>query len=378
MNSRLVPIMGLLACAAACSDDALAPRPESSEALTGIRFLAEGASDGFERAMEPRALVFPDDHGAHSGFRTEWWYFTGNLFAQDRRHFGFELTFFRIALAPEAPARASAWSTNEVWMAHFALTDTRAGEFVAAERLSRGALGLAGASAAPFHVSVEDWAVQERTDGRLELRAQTDDAAIALELTGLDRIVTQGDRGLDAKGPEPGNASYYYSAPRLGARGTITRGRSDAPTAVEGLAWMDREWGTSALSPGVAGWDWFALQLSNGSDLMYYRLRNADGTTSAYSGGTVTDRAGRTTRLDAADVQLRPVGEWRSRVTRVTYPVAWELDVPDAGLALEIAPRLPDQELDLSVRYWEGAVTVVGTSMGQEISGNGYLELAGY
>jgi predicted secreted hydrolase len=183
-----------------------------------------------------------------------------------------------------------------------------------------------------------------------------------------------GDRGVDAKGPEAGNASHYYSLPRLRARGAVqVDGES---SEVEGLAWMDREWGTSALSPGVAGWDWFALHLSDGRDLMFYRLRNVDGSASPFSGGSLIDAHGTREELSAADAELTVLREWQSPKTGTRYPVAWRLAVPKGGIDVTIEPRLDDQEIDLSVRYWEGAVRAATTSGAP--AGDGYLELAGY
>jgi predicted secreted hydrolase len=380
MNRRsliraLLAAAALTACGAPPLDDDAA-----RAALTGIRFLADRDGADFSRAVAPRAFAFPEDHGSHPDYRTEWWYFTGNLAATTGRHYGFELTFFRVALSGAAEARESRWATRHLWMAHFALTDTAAARFVAYERLSRGALGLAGATHEPFHVWVEDWSAGgELTDGAgsVHLSAAADEAAIELDLSGFERIVLQGDRGLDPKGPEPGNASYYYSAPRLAVTGTV-RVRSDAPVAVTGLAWMDREWGTSALSPGIEGWDWFALQLDDGRDLMFYRLRARDGSPSPWSGGSVTDPAGRTRRLAAEDVDLEPIETWQSPASGATYPVVWDLRVPGEGLELRLTPRIRDQEVRVSVRYWEGAIELEGRSRAREIGGQGYLELAGY
>jgi predicted secreted hydrolase len=295
----------------------------------------------------------------------------------DGRHYGFELTFFRVALTPEPAVRTSSWGTNQVWMAHFAVTDTASGRFVANERFARGALGLAGASAAPFRVWTEQWSVEGNASGaepRFTLRARAAEAALELELVALKPPVLHGDRGLDAKGPEPGNASYYYSLPRLAARGQIQSGVRRA--TVDGLAWMDREWSTSALSPGVVGWDWFALQLSDGRDLMFYRLRLADGSASPFSGGSLIERDGTRKALSVRDVELVPNRVWRSPRTKVRYPVAWRLVVPGANLDLAIEARLDDQELDLAVRYWEGAVEAADRA--GAITAVGYLELAGY
>jgi predicted secreted hydrolase len=354
---------------------------EAPPANTGLRLLGDAAADGFARATAPRDFVFPADHGSHPQFRTEWWYFTGNLATETGRHFGFELTFFRYALAPERAmaAGSSAWRADEIWLAHFAITDSASGRFMARERLTRGALELAGASAEPLRVWVKDWSAHgESSNGSLslELDAHDEGIALALELTSNVPPVAQGDRGLDAKGAEPGNASYYYSVPRLEARGNVTVG--DELFMVTGLAWLDREWSTSSLEPGTVGWDWFALQLSDGASLMFYRLRTASGEPSPFSGGTLVRADGVRFRLGADDVALTPVGHWTSDATGVRYPVAWRLEARETGIALEIEPYLESQELDLSVRYWEGAVHAQGQGPGGPLTAQGYLELAGY
>jgi predicted secreted hydrolase len=376
-TGKLVLLLSLAALGS-CAD----PHVESAattQSLTGIRFLTTPAGDGFSRATEPREFSFPTDHGAHEGFRTEWWYFTGNLAGSAGNAYGFELTFFKFALPAEGVVRRSRFATDTIWMAHFALTDIAAASFVADERLSRGTLGLAGATFEPFRVWVEDWSVDGdfSTGARMRLQATSGAAAINLELSGFERVVFQGEQGLDRKGPGVGNASYYYSAPRLAVTGSV-RSASRAVDAVTGTAWMDREWGTSALAEGARGWDWFAIQLDDGRDLMFYRLRRADGSATSFSSGTVTDTTGASRRLAAEDVKLEITERWRSPASGVEYPVGWRMRVPESGLDLAITPALRDQELRLSVRYWEGAVEVTGRAAGEPVGGVGYLELAGY
>jgi predicted secreted hydrolase len=344
-----------------------------------IRFLGADDGAGFARATAPRAFSFPGDHGSHDEFRSEWWYFTGNLEDTLGAAYGFELTFFRVALSPQAAARESRWGAHQVWMAHFAVTDVADGRFFAAERFARGALGLAGASGAPFRVWLEGWEVSGSADGSaadLALSARDGETGLSLRLEAATGPVAQGNAGLDVKGPEPGNASFYYSIPRLSATGSLSI--DGVARDVRGSAWMDREWGTSALSPGVVGWDWFALQLADGRDLMFYRLRGADGTATEFSGGSLVEANGRSRQLGARDVSLAPLRYWTSPATGVRYPVAWRMEVPSEGLELEVLPRLDDQEIDLSVRYWEGAVTVSARARGAPLEGRGYLELAGY
>jgi predicted secreted hydrolase len=367
-----------------CEPEGESATTRPATGLSGIRYLADGDdATGFARAMTPPDyFVFPADHSVHPDFRTEWWYFTGNVFDDDRNHYGFELTVFRIGATPGRPARESRLAATEVWMAHLAVTDTARRAFQVAERLSRGAPGLAGAAdesdgtANRVVLQVEDFRVTFTGD-TVSLRAHDPGFGIELELSGLSRIVPQGENGLDPKGPEPGNASYYFSAPRLAVRGELGSAGADS-VAVEGSAWMDREWSTSALAPDLAGWDWFALQLDDGRDLMFYRLRRNDGGTSEFSGGSIATPGGSISRLDAEAVELTATRSWTSPATGVRYPVEWQLRVPDEGLDLRIEPRLDAQEIDESVRYWEGAVSVGGTAPAGPIAGVGYLELAGY
>ncbi len=388
MTDRAAVAVWISLCAClglgACDPEPAAPAAGSAPPLSGIRFLAEGAdSPGFARATAPRDyFMFPADHAPHPEFRTEWWYFTGNVFDRDRNHYGFEFTIFRIGASAAPRPRESGLATNAVWMAHVAVTDTARREFQVAERLSRGVPGIAGlanpdrAGDDPVVIQVEDFSIE--FDGDIvRLDAREPGFGIELELGGLARIVPQGDNGLDPKGPEPGNASYYLSAPRLSVTGQIASGGADA-APVEGTAWMDREWGTSALSPDLAGWDWFALQLDDGRDLMFYRLRRIDGGTSEFSGGSIATANGSVTRLGADSVELSAVRSWTSPGTGVRYPVEWQLSIPSENLDLRVEPRLDQQEIDATVRYWEGAVTVRGNAAAAPVQGIGYLELAGY
>ncbi|MEO8466740.1 MAG: lipocalin-like domain-containing protein [Gammaproteobacteria bacterium] len=367
---------------AACSREPASEDKQLPRASIGLRYLRAKDDAGFARAEEPRALAFPVDHGSHPWFRTEWWYFTGNLKSTDGDRYGFELTFFRVGLRPpevDAPGQ-SAWRRDQIWMAHLAVTDATQQRFVARERIARDALDLAGAAAAPARVWVKGWSAargDESAQERWRLSAGDGDVGLQLNLTTDDAPVPNGEAGLDRKGPEPGNASYYYSLPRLATTGVLKiDGRE---VAVEGNAWMDREWSTSALADDVAGWDWFGLRLSDGGSLMFYRLRRRDGTADAFSGGMRVDGAGRRRRLTRDDVELTPIAYWASPVSGTRYPIAWQLKIPSEQLALELRPYVPNQELSLSVRYWEGAVSGSGTKRdGGAMTADGYLELAGY
>jgi predicted secreted hydrolase len=347
--------------------------------LSLLETLATADTAGYARAFEPRAFDFPADDGPHPAFRTEWWYVTGNLTSSDARDFGFQLTIFRSALTPDPPESPSTWATNQAYMAHFTLTDVAAGDFHAHERFARGAAGLAGARAEPLEVWLGDWSIAATTaTSPLRLSADAEGVAIDLTLEAGKPPILQGDRGLSRKGSELGNASYYYSLTRMPARGTVVI--EGDTIAVSGLAWLDREWSTSALSEGQVGWDWFALQLDDGWDLMAYRLRRGDGTADVWSEAVIVDPTGAATRLRFGDeLALESTGTWSSPVDGAVYPSGWRIMIPSRGWDLTIEPRIAEQELDLSFRYWEGAVSVRGGGEGgTRVTGRGYVELTGY
>jgi len=335
------------------------------------------ADAGFARATEPRQFVFPDDHNAHPAYRNEWWYLTGQLEAADGERFGYQVTFFRIALAPEAAPRESAWATRQLWMGHVALTEIDGKAHHHDQRLARGALELAGQSRTPFVVWLEDWSLsgQDGGDFPWELSIRTDDFALAFTLEPQREPILQGDAGLSQKSAAAGNASYYYSITRLATRGTITPQDGDA-TAVTGSSWLDREWSTSALGEDQTGWDWFSLQLDDGRDLMLYRLRQRGGGTDPHSAGSLVRADSRKTALSADDFELEPLRWWNSPEGG-RYPVAWRLRVPEADLDLRVEALIDDQEMATGVRYWEGAVGVRSATSG-EVLGRGYLEMTGY
>jgi predicted secreted hydrolase len=351
----------------------LQPRPvvTASDATWAVNAVNGPDVAGFQHANEPRTLVFPDDHGPHPEYQTEWWYYTGNLHSADGRHWGYQLTFFRRGLTPTPTQRPSLWATNDVYMAHFALTDVTGQRFFAHDQFARGGkIGLAGARADPYHVFVKDWEARG-TGETATLRAAADQVAIAFDLQSLKPATLQGDRGLSQKSDEVGNASYYYSLTRIATSGTITI--DGTPIAVEGLSWMDHEWSTSALSSQQVGWDWFSVQLDDGRDIMWGQLRRIDGALDVIP-GSLTAPDGTVTTLHEGDVQITILDTWVSPHTGIRYPSRWKMQIAQAGLDLDITPRLADQELRLrDMVYWEGAVRVVGS-----VNGFGYVELTGY
>jgi len=390
MLRRALVAVGLIALLAGAVALALrlsgGPEEGVRATLSAAGALAGADTAGFARAMAPRAFVFPDDHGAHPGYRTEWWYLTGNLTDADGRRFAWQLTFFRNSLSPEPPERASAWSTNQLWMAHFALTDVESGRHRAFERFARGAVGLAGAETEPLRVWLDDWELRGSGAGGisadprdvfpLTLVAQDEEWAIDLTLDAGKPIVLQGDRGWSRKGPEPGNASYYFSFTRMPTRGRVTvEGRT---FEVEGASWMDREWSTSALGPEHLGWDWFSLQLSDGRELMFFELRRDDGRPEPLNHGVLVEPDGSYRPLSADAFEVEVLDRWTSPLDGARYPSGWRVRIPLERIDLEVIPVVRDQEMNLSVRYWEGAVEVGGTGVDGPITGVGFVELTGY
>ena len=352
----------------------------AAEESTELAGLLASEDPRFPKALEPRAFSFPEDHGPHLGYRNEWWYITGNLDDENGRRFGYELTIFRFALAPHAPESASVWRSNQVYIGHLALTDPEDKRFLVAEKFSRGAAGLAGAHATPFSVWIDDWRIEEKTDAEhgvaWQLRAGDSLFSLDFELVSAKPPVLNGVDGLSQKSDEPGNASYYYSLTRLLTRGELTLdGRRHA---VSGTSWLDREWSSSALAADQVGWDWFALQLDNQYELMFYSLRRRGGSQDPNSAGTLTAPDGTAKKIAADELTLDVLDTWQSPAGG-SYPARWRIAVPAEGLELEVIPVLADQELFTTVRYWEGAVDVRGTSAdGRPVSGRGYVELTGY
>ncbi|HMN30651.1 MAG TPA: lipocalin-like domain-containing protein [Caldilineaceae bacterium] len=325
-----------------------------------VEALSQGQGN-FALATQPVPFEFPRDHGPHPAYRTEWWYFTGNLRDGQGRPYGFQLTFFRSALTADMPARQSDLATNQLYMAHFAVTSGPADRHLSFERFSRGAAGLAGAQGEPqFAVWLEDWRVQQTAADQYQLVARADhaDGPVALKLTlrGTRPPVLHGNAGLSQKGPEPGNANYYYSLVGLETSGELTF--AGQPVAVSGVSWMDHEYGTSSLSGKTTGWDWFAVQLDNGMALMFGEFHNGLGGERSVYAGTLAYPDGRQVKLEDADFDLTALGQWTSPVTGITYPAGWRVTMPVLGVELTIEPIVADQEMDVSFIYYEGATTV--------------------
>ncbi len=378
MRSAYLVIVLLIGACVDSTPQETAPSGAPESRLAQLLGSAEGSA--FQQADGPRRFVFPDDHGSHDEFRNEWWYFTGHLDANDGRRFGYELTLFRVGLAParKDSGMPSIWQTRAMYFAHFAVTDVAGERFLFAERASRGGAGLATVASQPFRVAVLDWSVVEETGGLKpvwRLRAADREHAVDLTLTSLREPLLQGDDGWSRKSEDPLRSSYYYSIPRWRSIGTVRVG--DEEFAVRGNSWLDREWSSSALADNQVGWDWFALQFDDGSELMYYQLRQRDGSVEPYSAGTMRFADGRVEKLSAADVALDVTASWTNSEGH-RYPAGWRLQIERFQADIRILPVLANQELDTIVRYWEGATDVQALLAGQNVAGRGYVELTGY
>lgn len=370
MRVKLIIGWWLLMGSAGCSK---APEPNALDLNAALGGVADA---GFSRAVQPRPFQFPHDHAAHPDFRNEWWYVTGNVQTADGRQFGYQVTWFRIALTPDKPVSDSAWATNQVWMAHVALTDVQANEHWHDQRFARGAAGLAGQSVQPFRVWLEDWQMVGNGAGEFPwaIAVKAHDFTLNLQLRPQKPPVLQGNQGLSQKSSEVGNASYYYSLTRLQTLGEIYR--DGQRFTVMGESWLDREWSTSVLGADQAGWDWFSLQLADGHELMFYRLRKKSGETDTHSAGkwVLPDGSAQTLLSDA--VELKPVRYWRA-ARGARYPVVWEMRLPKQQRQWRIEAVVDDQLMQTGITYWEGAVRVVDVGSG-EVLGRGYLEMSGY
>lgn len=335
----------------------------------------------------PCRLAFPLDHGAHSDYRIEWWYYTGNLYSEDGGRFGFQLTFFRIRTAPAAeeakwPENHSAWRTGQVFAAHAALSDISRDRFHHAERMSRAVLGLAGTRGenGAFEVYVDGWKASVKP-GAHSLSAKAPDFSFNLELSPEKNPVLHGDSGYSQKGSEADEASCYYSITRLGVGGKVMVDGQEK--TVSGTAWMDHEFSSKPLNPKLAGWDWFSLQFQDGSDLMIYLLREKNGQLSTVSSGTFVDKEGKSVHLSAEDFRISTLSSWKSRRSGAIYPSSRMLEVFPLDLRITVTPKMEDQEMQspdsTRVTYWEGSVSANGSGPGgRAISGEGYVELTGY
>jgi predicted secreted hydrolase len=379
--SRIIIIIVIAVCATAIGifwSQQENSRPDIVSADAEFLPLESTDLNQYARAINPYVWSFPADYGAHPDYQTEWWYYTGNLATEDGRRFGFQFTIFRRAIAPETVESDSEWRTNQLYMAHFTVTDVENEHFFQSQRFSRGSAGLAGATTDPrYRVWLEDWQVVAEDEAALftTISAETSEVALRLNLEQIKPPALQGDQGLSPKSAVPGNASYYYSLSRLLTSGTITL--DDVVYPVDGTTWMDHEFSTSALGESAQGWDWFGLHLDNNRELMIGQIRLPDGDVEPAFGGLLVNADGSTRYLAADDFSITALDTWLSPNTGTEYPAGWEIviDIGEARpLTLRLTPLIDNQELiEGAIVYWEGAVQITG-----DVTGYGYAELAGY
>lgn len=335
-------------------------------------------ADAWRTALPGYRYSFPGDHLDHPEFRTEWWYFTGNLRAGDGRAFGYELTFFRQGREGEVAASGS-WHTRLLYLAHLALSDINGGRFHHRERLNRAGPGLAGVHREQGLIWNGNWNARLTGEHGWRLHAVDPAFTLQLDLQSLKAPVLHGRDGVHQKAEGAGRASHYISLTRLQSTGELVL---DGRTyALSGLSWMDHEFFSNLLAEDQTGWDWFSIQFENGTELMLYQLRRRDGSTSS-AGGTFVDREGNLTALAAGDLQLQAQEYFRSASTGANYPIGWNIAIPRLDLELRAKPKMREQELvstwGIGPSYWEGAMDFEGTMQGGPITGSGYLELTGY
>ena len=336
------------------------------------------------RAAPGYTFEFPRDHFGHPRFQSEWWYYTGNLFTASDRHFGFELTFFRRARVVTTEPR-SAWDLDQVYLAHFAITDTEEERFFVDERLNRAGPGIAGAELGARRIWNGNWSVEWRSGDESRpvqvLTAVNPDASLRLVLEPRKPVVVHGREGVSRKvAGAPRAVSHYLSFTRMAAGGTVAIEGEEF--AVTGRAWMDHEFFSDYLTEHKVGWDWMSIQLDDGVDLMLFGIRDAQGGYGPDAFGTFVDAGGDAHPIEPGGAALRPGRRWRSEATGAQYPVEWEVEVPGFGLRLDVRPRLDAQEVHAASgilpAYWEGAVRYTGERMGTPVTGVGYLEMTGY
>jgi predicted secreted hydrolase len=337
-----------------------------------IPLCAFAAAGDYPQVRPGVALQFPRDTGSHPHFRNEWWYITGWLKAQDGSEFGVQVTFFRNRprIAEDSPSR---FAPQQLLFAHAALSDPKAGSLLHDQRAARAGFGLAETQEGRTDVAIEDWSL--KADGpAYDAAIAARDFRFALRFTPTQAVLLEGERGFSRKGPQPGQASYYYSQPQLAVSGSVSVGGVER--AVSGEAWLDHEWSSEPLAEGAVGWDWIGINLESGGALMAFRMRDKNGG-SFWAGGTWRRGDGSVRVLKPQEVRFSPLRRWRSPRTGAEYPVAMRVEA--GPLALELEPLMDDQEMDARAStgtlYWEGAVKA--KQAGQP-AGRGYLELTGY
>ena len=327
----------------------------------------------FAQVVPGHAVSLPGDFGAHPDFRTEWWYVTGWLTTPAGKPLGFQVTFFRSATANDR-ANPSAFAAKQLIIGHAALSDPANGKLLHDQRTVRAGFDLAYAKSGATDIKLDDWRMRRAPDGSYQVTLAARDFQLALTLAPRQAPLPQGEHGYSRKGPQPANASFYYSEPQLRVGGTVTR--LGAPMAVTGSAWLDHEWSSQALDPQASGWDWVGANLDDGGALMAFQIRDSQGG-KLWAHAMLREPSGQVHQYAPEQVSFTPLARWRSPRTKAVYPVATQ--IATGATHWKITPLMDDQELDArrssGAVYWEGAVSVERDGAP---AGHAYLEMTGY
>jgi predicted secreted hydrolase len=333
----------------------------------------------FKQALPGYVFSFPGDHASHDQFKTEWWYYTGHLETKDKKHYGYELTFFRTGADSLPVSKPSPWDVKDIFLAHFAITDENNRTFHYFEKLNRSGLNSSGAKLDHYYVFNENWSVEQLGD-RYILRADTPDFGLHLNLSSAKPPVVHGVNGVSQKASCKGCASHYYSMTRLKSDGYLFFKGQSVP--VVGTSWMDHEFGSNQLTAEQVGWDWFSVQLDNNTELMLYIIKKTNGGIDTNSSGTIIYPDGSSKHISQSQFNITTSRSWKSPHTGGVYPMDWTIKIPSEKLELTLTPSIDDQELSTSkstgVSYWEGSNAVKGTLNGKNVSGQAYVEMTGY
>ena len=352
-----------------------------SSKITDFRVANAEEPPEFSQALPGYTYQFPRDFYSHDDFRIEWWYYTGNLEeVGTSRPFGYQLTFFRVALdTVDSNPNSSKWKVSHIYFAHMTLSDIEGEEFHYFERINRKGIGNAGADSERLMVWNEDWSLKSEDEKHL-LEAVELGTGFKLRLAPVKQLVFHGENGISKKGSDVGNASHYFSYTRMKTSGAVLIGGKTYK--VLGTSWMDHEYSSNQLNDELSGWDWFSLKLDNQTELMLYQLRLKTGGVDSFSSGTLVSADGMARHLKQNEFIVKPLTQWKSKRSGITYPLGWELELPSLGIKLNLSPNLYDQELynlrSISASYWEGSVSVEGTISGDLVKGKGYVELVGH
>jgi predicted secreted hydrolase len=351
----------------------------------------EAFGEDFAHAEKGKIFTFPKEHGAHEQFQTEWWYYTGLLFAEGKRPYfdlpqrGFQLTFFR---RKQGKGKTS-W--DQYYLAHATLSNFSKGEFLIATAETRGGVNIAYASPSMLRVYHKGMSAEE-IGGEHVLSSSFEKGTVLVRLLAHPESdpILQGDKGYSRKCDDPGVrcASHYYSIPKLSLKGHVIQGEKRED--VTGTAWMDHEFMTNLLQKDQVGWDWFSLNCNNGLQYMLYKVRT-NTEKDNYSYGAII-KEGKAYELNRNDFAIEELSHEKSSQSGAYYPSRWKLTLPLSSHldlkkdSLVLTPLMKDQELfskDSKLpAYWEGAVTGVFTLNGRDkitqYDCMGFVEMTGY